>query len=359
MNTFCKARTTLLLDHPFFGALALRLKPHVDNTFLTAYTDGKNIGYNEKWFDSLLAQERIGIVAHEVAHCMFEHFLRRGNRHPMKWSISCDYAINAILEESGLTLPKCRLRESAFDHKSAEEIYNLLPDQGKGEDNNPDPGGCGTTKDSDKAIDDQLKQEWKIAVAQAAQQARAMGRLPGCLAKLVEGILEPKADWRTALWRMAEYSAKNDYKWFPPNRRHVAAGLYLPQLKSAQIPDLWIAVDSSGSMWDVQQQVASELTAIQDHFNCTLHVIYCDATVQAHEEFEPQAGPVVFKKMKGGGGTDFRPVFEWLTQNESPACLIYLTDGYGTFPTTAPDYRVLWGIMGDTEPPWGEVVRIE
>ena len=51
----------------------------------------------------------------------------------------------------------------------------------------------------------------------------------------------------------------------------------------------------------------------------------------------------------GGGGTDFRPVFDWVAERcrrgeARPDALIYCTDGWGTFPPRAPDYPLVWGV---------------
>jgi predicted metal-dependent peptidase len=63
----------------------------------------------------------------------------------------------------------------------------------------------------------------------------------------------------------------------------------------------------------------------------------------------------------GGGGTDFRPAFDWVADRDlRPACLVYLTDlACNRFPDP-PDYPVLWACMGEEEitPPFGEVVSV-
>jgi predicted metal-dependent peptidase len=75
---------------------------------------------------------------------------------------------------------------------------------------------------------------------------------------------------------------------------------------------------------------------------------------------EFQSGDVLKFEMHGGGGTDFRPPFNYIEQYQiKPACFIYLTDGYGTFPQQAPQYPVLWCITTDVVAPWGQTIRIE
>jgi predicted metal-dependent peptidase len=67
----------------------------------------------------------------------------------------------------------------------------------------------------------------------------------------------------------------------------------------------------------------------------------------------------------GGGGTDFGIIFQYVQkkmQEEPPASIIILTDGYAPFPkeSVAMDIPVLWIINNeDVTPPWGKVARIK
>ena len=62
----------------------------------------------------------------------------------------------------------------------------------------------------------------------------------------------------------------------------------------------------------------------------------------------------------GGGGTDFRPVFDYIKNNSiNPACMLYLTDMYGSFPQEAPQYPVLWCATSDIRGPFGDTLRIK
>jgi predicted metal-dependent peptidase len=64
--------------------------------------------------------------------------------------------------------------------------------------------------------------------------------------------------------------------------------------------------------------------------------------------------------MKGGGGTDFRPVFDRIAEEpEPPNALVYLTDLYGSFPDQAPAYPVIWAANNDQTGPFGETVHLK
>ena len=67
------------------------------------------------------------------------------------------------------------------------------------------------------------------------------------------------------------------------------------------------------------------------------------------------------KGVGGGGGTDFRPVFEAIEKSGIiPDVLVYFTDGYGTFPDKEPSYPVIWAsITPGYAYPFGEVVDVK
>jgi predicted metal-dependent peptidase len=124
-----KARTALLLDHPFFGSLLFRLGGRVSNSIQTMATDGVSLFYNPAFVETLNAAELAGVLAHEVMHPALQHHTRRGDRDRKRWNIACDYAINPMLLDAGLTLPKDVLIDHRFRGMSAERIYNLIEEQ--------------------------------------------------------------------------------------------------------------------------------------------------------------------------------------------------------------------------------------
>ena len=94
------------------------------------------------------------------------------------------------------------------------------------------------------------REEAKVAIAiqQAAQAAKAQGKLPGSLARLVDELVHPILDWREILRTFIDHTARNDYSWIHPNRRHIAGGIYLPSFRSNGLKPLVLAVDTSGSI---------------------------------------------------------------------------------------------------------------
>ena len=81
--------------------------------------------------------------------------------------------------------------------------------------------------------------------------------------------------------------------------------------------------------------------------------IYGPWLYEAWETFE------LPKKLGGGGGTRFVPVFDWAErQDRAPDLLIYFTDAEGEFPKVPPNFPVLWLVKGKHPVPWGQRVQL-
>ena len=354
-----KARIGLIKLQPFFGVLALRLKPveRLDLKPKTLATDGKSLFFHPDWVTEHPQDEVEAGVAHEVGHCALKHMGRRNGREPRRWNHACDFAVNAMLEDCGFTIPAGWLHDPAFKGMTAEHIYNLLPPMDDGDSDDSFDGHA-----DDSAPDPVQEAEWEVATIQAAQTQRGKeaGNLPSSLQRFLDDLSAPKVDWRATLRRFATAACKGDYSWSRPNRAYLSLGLIMPGLYSEGVEDITTVIDTSGSVDNemlkaLGGEVADIRVTVQPK---TSRVMYCDAAVNHVDEFEPDDQFEITPH--GGGGTDFRPPFRWLEERDKlPTCLVYLTDGYGSFPKEPPPYPVLWVMTTDVQPPWGEVVRIE
>lgn len=361
LEAITKARVRLLIEHPFFGVLALKLTPREDLTCPTMWVNGVTLGYNPAFVGALPKDELLGVMAHEVMHIAFAHHLRRQERNQSLWNYAADGAVNPVVLKSGFKLPAGAV--SGFKSTDyAEDIYNRLKNKGLTASNI----GCGEVRDgagSDGSEADRARAEAevKIAVAQALQHAKAEGKLPGHLERLMSDWLEPRVDCAEFLRRFIEQSAKNDYQWFPPNRRYVHQGLYLPSVRSNELPEVVLAIDTSGSIGEQElREFGGIVSDILAQFETTCTVIYCDTRVTNVDVVQSHDLPLQLN-MKGGGGTDFKPPFQWLVAHDKqPKCLLYLTDGYCSSFADEPDYPVLWVLSADTvfNPPYGEQMRM-
>jgi predicted metal-dependent peptidase len=388
-----KARTSLLLDHPFFGSLLFRLKSEECRSISTMATNGVVLRYNPAFVDTLNAATLAGVLAHEVMHPALQHHTRRVKRDPSRWNEACDYAINPLLLDAGLSLPDDVLVDPRFRGMSAEQIYNLREaeaqpqsdDQSESEQNTgsesndsagdgnesgtpsvpESQGGIGQVIDAPEAgddapgIDEQVR-DWEIAVNQAATVAQQAGKVPAGLNRTLEGAAEAQVDWRELLRRLWSDTIPADSSWMRPNRRHVWSGLYLPGVVREGVGEIAIAVDCSGSVNARQLRLfeAEIRSILEGQRPERVHVLYFDAEVHKVDTYA--AGEALHLDPVGGGGTDFGPCFAWLDEHGiRPQTLVFLTDLYGTFPDAAPDYPVLWASTRGRHAPFGSVIPMQ
>lgn len=373
LNSLTKARAALILDQPFFGSLALRLRL-VEATSVgsrpikTMAVDGKHIFYNPEFVKELSLKHLIFVVAHEVMHCVWQHMTRRGARDPKKWNMAGDYVINDMLKNlkdsrgnHSFEMPDMGLWSAAFSGPdwTADKVYNHLPDPPPDKQGTGEAGGAmdDVLDGEDASERAQMEREWKVATIQAANGARMHGKLPADLERLLVSLLKPQVNWVERLRNFVSETTKDDYNWTRPNRRF--EDIYLPSLFDETVGDIAVVIDDSGSISDkVLQAFGAEIAAImQDVRPKTTHLMYCDAAVSAHYELGPDDTPEF--RCHGGGGTDFAPPFEMLAEKEIiPKCLIYLTDLCGPHGPEAP-YPVLWVCVTDLIAPWGETLPID
>ena len=374
MEKITRAKVGLVLDQPFFGQLLCqRLRLVEEPSVETMATDGRTIVFNPEFVDKLSLDETKGVIAHEIMHVALCHHVRRGNRNHTKWNMACDYAINPLVLKS-FSLPDGCLVSPAFDMMSAEEVYSQLPDSsgndgqgagfgsgGIGEVLDMPGAGGGQASSSERA---QEEADVRVSVAQAAQSAKIRGKLPAGMERIIDGIINPSVNWRVLLRDFMERVVKNDYTWTRPNRRYITYGFYLPDLHSKDLGNIKVAIDTSGSVSNQEMEsFAGEVSGILSEFpGCSVDVMYCDSKYyeDATQHFEHEDLPITLEA-KGGGGTDFRPIFEAVAESgEKPTALIYLTDMCGLFPDEEPGYPVFWGATGnyDGEVPFGELVHV-
>ena len=380
------ARARLILDRPFLGALVLRLPFEFSQAdwCLTTATDARKIYLNRTYLSQLSLPQIEFALAHEALHCGLTHFARRQHRDQRRWDVACDFAVNALLIADGLTPVPDALHLEAFLSLSAEEIYPMVdehPDQ-KTHDQHlydddadyPDSDRPGDSEDLNGSAQHptqdappalraderaRLGQQWQERLAGAAQQAMQAGRLSAAMARMLEQFLAPSVPWRNLLARFLTLRARTDFDYSRPSRREGDA--LLPALRSAQI-NVAVAIDTSGSISTTEiSEFVSEIDALKGQVSARISLLACDCELSADSPraFDPWEALALPPSLGGGGGTDFRPVFDWVDgQDVAPDLLIYFTDGQGRFPSRSPAYPVVWLIKGSGQPPWGERVQL-
>jgi predicted metal-dependent peptidase len=354
-----KAKTSLILEHPFVGTIALNMPFILDASVSTAATNGKKVVFNPSFIEPLCDEQLKFLVAHECFHPMLEHNFRRGERNQSRWNKAADYVINQLLVDEliGKFISGGCLDKNLYNagKGTTEGIYNLLPED-------QDEGGTeyDDCLDADGSPAEQVQEaaEMKVKVAQAAQAAKMMGKLSANMQRLVEAVLQPKVSWVDVMWRFLQKARVDSRTFARPSRIFAAQGLYLPSITGEVMGEMLFAVDCSGSITPVQiSQAAAEVTKVFEHFRPTkLHVVYFDSEVSHAEVYEP--GDVLAIKPHGGGGTAFSPVFRYAEEHGiEPVACVFLTDLHCRDFGPEPDYPVLWVSNGADKAPFGEVVK--
>ena len=388
------ARVGLLLRASFFGNLATRLKlVNADEWCPTAATDGRNFYYNTRFIKMLKPKEVEFLFGHEVLHCVYDHFGRRGDRDPQLFNIANDYCVNADLKKHRvgefITSVPC-LYDPKYQDMSSEEIYDILYEnaekidigslidkmldehldgegdsEGSGNGDDKDGNGGGRPKYSAEEKQ-KIRDEIKEAVLAAAAASDGAGNLPAGVKRIIQDMTAPKMNWRELIRMQLESTIKSDYTWLRSSRRGWHMDAVMPGMKLEPMIDIAISIDASGSMGEaILKDVLGEVAGIMEQFpNYRIHVVSFDTEVYNPQQFDSDnLEDITEYEVMGGGGTDFDCVFNYFKANEiEPKRHIMFTDGYPCGSWGDEQYCDTVFIMHGTTtivPPFGQFAYYE
>lgn len=379
----CPAFTHVLFSmlNPDRGELAAVFTKDVP----IAATDGSNLILNPEKFFTYSLDERVFIVAHEILHCILNHCVLGyhmsragvvkyvdGSQLPYDqqlMNVAMDLVINDTLISDRIgSFPKegCHDTSVATKDTSFVDAYKKV-----WKDPQKFPGGGfdvllapGTSqgKDPGTAAQGRSQTEWDTAVAGALAVAKAQGKLPASLERLLSEIVDPAVSWQDHIRGFfARRVGGGGFDWRKPDKRFIQRDIFVPRRAGNGCGPVVVGVDTSGSIGQKElDHFFAEMRGILDDVQPErIYVVWCDAQVHKVDEIE-DSSDVTSLKPHGGGGTDFRPVFDWVETNGiRPDALVYLTDMMGSFPEAAPPYPVIWGdIYGRCKAPFGDVVSV-
>ncbi|MBE6957975.1 MAG: metallopeptidase [Ruminococcaceae bacterium] len=421
------SRNTLLVNLRFLDMALSQFDYHEiqDNTLLTdgkyLIYNPRHILQNYKLAKEIPVRDYL----HIVMHCVFRHMFMDPTLERVYWDLACDIAVENVITELGLkSTETARERQQVafiaaikkeLGMVTAEKIYAYLHST------YPDPKHIaqirgyfyadnheiwymtekekvekyGLSKGKDQSEEEKQGsggQRVYIAVAWQAIAERMQvdmetfgkraGTEPGAMSQNLKAVTREKYDYTAFLKKfavMGEAMKINndefDYIFYTYGlelyeKMPLIEPLEYKEVK--RIKEFVIAIDTSGStsgelVQKFIQKTYNILCSTESFFSkINLHIIQCDAKIQevkkitCREDFEEYIRTM---KIHGLGGTDFRPVFEYvesLRQNKeftNLKGLIYFTDGYGAFPAKKPDYDTAFVFIDDAYnnpdvPPW-------
>jgi len=390
-----RARIKTMQRHPFYGYLLLQLRfREAENVETMAVDLEGNLYFNPKHTDKLYDAELMLSLCHEVSHLGLEHPARMGNRklivliatprglRPVSlWNLATDYAVNAELRKALIDykLPNGWLYDERFEGKSAEEIYDILERElAKAPKIVAEcPYNCfecpfkPETPCEDKKIKAPKAGEGEITAHLWEKEARAgkvkaskkkwhkivqearifgerhKGDIPAVILRELDELLQPKLDTRELIKKAIVEKIKSDYTWLKPSRRYYSPPhIYTPAMRNSEGIKIAIAFDTSGSMSkkEITQSISEVKAIFEEYEEVEAIIMDCDAKVYnlwQVESIEQLLDKV--KSIKGGGGTDYRPIFKLIKEKELDIrLLVVFCDLMGDYPAHRPNYDVIW-----------------
>lgn len=418
-----ESRARLMDSQPFMALLLMYLRYVAVPDMKKISTNGRCIFFSPDYLDKLYWHELDFILCHQLMHIVCEDIWRPYDLTGDNYHFACDIVVNSLLEGQGFAdkrlphlgdifreVPAERLRGK--DH-SVDEIFSALPfslylfderlrskflpdndskwddkeDTGKtgiiildapdeagilqeGEEISKEKEGKPTTGENGDPFSQQV---WlgRIAATKDAIEKGSLMLSAGSIPEFIERMLgkaeKPTVDWRKVLNEFVQERVC-DYSFSPPDRRYSDTGFFLPNFNATEFvsKEILFMVDTSGSVSDDDlAAVYVELQSAIAQFDGKLEgkLGFFDADVKEPMPFS-NVTDLRHIKPKGGGGTDFCPIFTYVRdnyRNEFPACIVIFTDGFAPYPEESDTLGipVLWLINNeDMTPPFGKVARI-
>jgi len=359
-NKISQAKSKLLVEYPFFGTLASKLELSKNDDIQAFKSNGKTLEYNDEFFSEISLAEMEFVLANAAMHATLAHESRKNSRSGWLWQLATDYAINDMLVENGLYRPDLAHYSKKFSGLYAEEIYaqlkeEFLRDELEYEAQDPDDieKNEEQTANENQIVEDELFEEFAKAILEKEEKD---SQLPTSLERFFTLKLNSKIDWRDELRVALDRFSKDDYTQMPPNKKFLYLGIYLPSATSEKFK-LVVAIDSSGSInEELLGEFLSELNFLMNTIaSYEIDLLVCDERIRSHTTF--YGGDSLDAKIEGGGGTDFRPVFEFIKEElQDTKLLLYFSDLDGVFPKEEPPYSVKWITPKEKRVPFGELI---
>lgn len=323
-----------------FHYLILKQIPvYLSNDIQVAATDGKAIFVGRE-FGKCDVKMRAMILMHEVQHIILKHVERMEGRDAATWNLATDSVINSRLNKMfGAKLPVYIAVEQS---ESSEEVYDRAIKAKKecGASKNGIESRSGERGESDLITEKRGaemrsratkiqegkelgEEEKEKMIAEAMVMARKAGLGAGSLIKELEGLLRQQVDWRRVLRGLIESELKKTVvqSWMKVNRRNGD----LPGVKVYAKPRVFVAVDVSGSVWNIVKVFFSELDAIARNASEIILIQWDDGI----RDVRRIRGTRDIEKVVGGGGTRFIEVAKMLRDKaKTNDVVVVMTDGF-------------------------------
>lgn len=381
------AQNGICASHGFFSYPLGKLDIRVGEYPYPVATDGTSLFADEENLVSLFSRgEDVSLLLlHPLLHCLFLHPFREAEDREI-FSLAADVCVFCATDEMGFPYGDYREKEKrkavykaiidrydVMNDRSAEKYLSLL-EEGERKalaslftlcDHSLWEKTGEKKKEAGKEVCDGEEFWMRIAL----QTFSALGGEEGTLKELLSVCAGKRMNYLTFLRRFLKRKERKGLSAdeFDLNYYVFGLSLYgnLPLIENTETKDdkraedLVVAIDTSGSTKGKPVRVFLEETRSvveqtgAEEFGSGLRIIQCDdrvrsdTTVRTRRQFD---GLMESFTLVGGGGTDFRPVFD-LLEKEARAGkrirgLVYFTDGVGVFPKRVPPFPTAFVLFG-------------
>ncbi len=374
MQKLTKAKTKLLLEYPAFGHIISRMEFSQNDDLEAFLSDGKRFEFNDTYIEKASEDELRFALSYAALQKILGYQNRRQKRAKYLWQIATNYAIASMLKQSGYTVPPHFAYRGEFDGMYAEEIYEVLKSEIKNEEFSDDEELESGYNEQNKQHQKQPKNTPKNSSNEKVQMEAELEKqleqkfledllekhakeLPAPILRHLKITKKSKIPWQALLRRYIQ-KMRTNYTLYPPSKKLLYRGIYLPSLQN-ELLQITIAIDCSGSIDDALlhkflSETEAILSSIQEY---EIELIVADDRVRYHQKFLP--GQALPKEVVGGCGTDFRVVFDFIKQKRlQPNLLLFFSDLKGVFPKQKPNFDVVWATKETKETPFGKVLEI-
>ena len=408
-------RSTLLMEHHFLARAFFELT-FDGNGSISFGTDGKKLLFRPEDLLRHYLDEAARVsdaFLHSVLHCLYLHPFFAENRNAAFWDLAADLCVGDLIlsirekpSADGADPERQRIIDflkEELSFFSAQKIYAYLqqecPDGKLGQwtfetvetlfrqdEHSLWYGNAGESKNPENWKE--IAENVEVALAaELSKRNHMQGSQPENLLLTLRNLTKENYDYSAFLRKFSTIEERMvispdefDYIYYCHGLElfgNVPLIEPLEYKEAHAIHDFAIALDTSGSCDEslIRRFLSRtyDILCGNDLFGETInvHIIQCDARVQNDIVITDKAAFEAYMEeitIYGRGGTDFRPVFEYVDDLQKNGAftrlcgLLYFTDGYGTFPLKPPAYKTAFVFVDDgnvlSVPPWAMRVYV-
>lgn len=378
-------------------------------------TDGAVLYYDPEVLTDCFKNNAVFVnraYLHVVLHCIFRHLFKPHSENKPIWDLACDIAMEYLIDGIRyrcVRYPASRYRlvfyenlEKKFRVPTAEKIYGLLIDldmapleleqlelEFRIDDHSMWPNANKKPNPNTQA----LEQKWKDISEKTQTDMETFSAEEAENAQTLKEEIQvenrKRYDYASFLKKFAvireepviDLDSYDTFLYTYGLQLYGNMPLIEPQetKETRKIEEIVIAIDTSLScsgelVKEFLEQTYTILKNTESYFRrINIHILQCDDKLQSDQVIASEEELKAYMdnfEIIGSGGTDFRPVFEYVNQLiykkafKNLRGLIYFTDGLGIYPNVKPNYQTAFVFMKEnyedtSVPPWAIKLIIE